>query len=226
MSRAAATAKGSASDRHAENKAEKKDPERYHHGNLRPALIRTGLEILVKEGPESLSLRDVARRVGVSHAAPYRHFADKNELIVAIADEGFTMLEARLKDAIAKAPADNAAEQFRALGMAYVMFAFENRQYIKVMFGPYVFDYVRFPELERKVMFGLRTLETCFTNGQAKGQIKKRNLNVMVMSSFSIVHGVAMLLAEGRSTLNDMNAPQLTVFANEMLENFITGIKA
>jgi AcrR family transcriptional regulator len=68
----------------------------YHHGELRPALLRAAAKILEKEGREAISLRDLARRAGVSHGAPYRHFADRQALLAALADEGFALLPPRL----------------------------------------------------------------------------------------------------------------------------------
>src|SRR5215467_12607566 len=71
----------------------------YHHGDLRAALIRAGLAILAEEGVQALTLRAAARRAGVSHNAPYRHFADKEALLAAIAEEGFIDLAARVEEA-------------------------------------------------------------------------------------------------------------------------------
>src|SRR5260370_8363924 len=71
----------------------------YHHGDLRAALIQAGLAILAEEGAQALTLRAAARRAGVSHSAPYRHFADKEALLAAIAEEGFTQLAQRLEQA-------------------------------------------------------------------------------------------------------------------------------
>ncbi|HWZ19753.1 MAG TPA: helix-turn-helix domain-containing protein, partial [Ktedonobacteraceae bacterium] len=71
-----------------ESHVERQKPKPYHHGDLRNALIQAGLEILAEGGAQELDLRKVARRAGVSHAAPYRHFADKQALVAAINEEG------------------------------------------------------------------------------------------------------------------------------------------
>ena len=67
--------------------------ESYHHGDLRTALLDAALDIIADTGPRGLSIREVARRAGVSHAAPYRHFNDKDDLIVAVVERGFDLLQ-------------------------------------------------------------------------------------------------------------------------------------
>lgn len=74
----------------------------YHHGDLRVALLRASLDLMREQGDHRLTLREVARRVGVSHAAPFRHFRDKNALLAAIAEEGFLRLTACLNTAVLK----------------------------------------------------------------------------------------------------------------------------
>ncbi|HEV2530487.1 TetR/AcrR family transcriptional regulator [Phenylobacterium sp.] len=103
----------------------------YHHGDLRRALVDAARRILEAEGPTALSLRAVAREAGVSPAAPYHHFKDKAELLDAIADEGWQMLDAAM--AKAKAEAEPRGK-LTALGIAYVCFARENPALYRVMY--------------------------------------------------------------------------------------------
>jgi AcrR family transcriptional regulator len=106
----------------------------YHHGDLREALIEAALEIIGEIGPPGLTIREVARRAGVSHAAPYRHFADKDELILAVVERGFEMLDADVRRARAAAGEDPIA-QFAASGEAYLGFALGYPTYYQVMFS-------------------------------------------------------------------------------------------
>jgi AcrR family transcriptional regulator len=98
----------------------------YHHGDLRAAILRAAGEQLEKHGIAALSLRDAARRAGVSHNAPYRHFPSRESLLTAIATEGFELLNSEL----GKRPA---AE----MGLAYVEFALGHPQRFRLMFGGY-----------------------------------------------------------------------------------------
>src|SRR5216117_2127251 len=107
----------------------------YHHGNLRTALLRAAGERLEKQGITALSLREAARRAGVSHNAPYRHFADREALLAALAAEGFAMLAERLR-----------GQPGREMGEAYVRFALEQPQRFRLMFGG-LLPIARYPEL-------------------------------------------------------------------------------
>lgn len=98
----------------------------YHHGALRRAVLDAALDVLATEGPEALRLRDLARRIGVSHAAPAHHFGDRAGLLTAIAAEGFELL----------AEALDGTGDLLAMGVAYVRFGTERRAHFEVMFRP------------------------------------------------------------------------------------------
>lgn len=99
----------------------------YHHGNLRRAIIDAALEAITESGPAGWSLRELARRAGVSHAAPAHHFGDKTGLLTAVAAEGFEVFADTL---------ERAAENVLEVGVAYVRFATGHRPYFEVMFRP------------------------------------------------------------------------------------------
>ncbi|MFF8846654.1 TetR/AcrR family transcriptional regulator [Streptomyces sp. NPDC015127] len=98
----------------------------YHHGDLRHAVLTAALDVIAAEGPDALSLRDLARRAGVSHAAPAHHFKDRTGLLTAIAAEGYGLLA----DALADAP------DLRERGIAYIRFAIDHPAHFQIMFQP------------------------------------------------------------------------------------------
>jgi len=104
--------------------------ETYHHGDLRRALLDAAAEAINESGPAALSLRDLARRAGVSHAAPTHHFGDKKGLLTALAAEGFEQLAAALAQTHA------ATGSFLELGVTYVRFATTHRAHFEVMWRP------------------------------------------------------------------------------------------
>lgn len=106
--------------------------DRYHHGDLRHALVEAALELLAEGGTEALGLRELARRVGVSAAAPYRHFRDKQALIQAVAAAGFEMFLAAVEGARAEVAPE---EQLGAMAEAYVHFALRYPRLYRLMFS-------------------------------------------------------------------------------------------
>jgi AcrR family transcriptional regulator len=104
----------------------------YHHGDLRAACVRAAVELLEEGGQSALSLRAVARRAGVSAAAPYRHYADREALVSAVAAVGYRELAARLA---AAHPAPSTPEQLASVAVAYVKFAIERPALFRIMFG-------------------------------------------------------------------------------------------
>ena len=113
-------------------------PSAYHHGDLPQALVATAAELIDESGPAGFSLREVARRAGVSHAAPAHHFGSARGLLTAVAAEGFRRLTAAMREALGGV--DDPAERLAALGRAYVQTAVDNAGYAAVMFRPDLVD--------------------------------------------------------------------------------------
>ena len=108
----------------------------YHHGDLRRTIVKAALEILRETQSLEFSLRELARRAGVSHNAPYKHFADKRELLAAVSAAGFEMLTKRMAREVARL--DNPREQLFAMLRAYVDHGVENPALYSLMFGGYL----------------------------------------------------------------------------------------
>src|SRR5688572_20608478 len=117
-------------------RAVRKRPDRYHHGDLRRALVQEAVRTIHKNGVDSLTLRAVGEQLGVSRTALYRHFADKAALLAAVAGEGFRLF--RLELLAAWQQGRNAREGFDAMGVAYVRFAIRNPSHYRIMFGGFV----------------------------------------------------------------------------------------
>jgi AcrR family transcriptional regulator len=160
----------------------------YHHGNLREALVATGIEMLDEDGAESLSLRKVARRVGVSHNAPYQHFADKEALLAAIAQEGFAMLEAAMA---AAAPDDTPPTRPALLDLCtvYVRFALTHRAHFAVMFGP--LEQLDYPDLYAASQSALGRLATFVGAMQAAGTLRGADPTGPTLTIWFLLHGIA-----------------------------------
>lgn len=167
----------------------------YHHGDLRAALIAAGLAILAEEGAAALTVRAAARRAGVSHNAPYRHFADKTALLAAIAQEGFEALAADLERARAGA-GETARTQLAATGWAYVRYALAHPDHMRVMFGDLSPIPSGYPELAAAGARAFSVLVTVLEEGQARGEIIEGDPRQVALTAWGLVHGLSLLLLD------------------------------
>jgi AcrR family transcriptional regulator len=160
----------------------------YHHGDLRRALLEQVLQMVAERGDASeLTLREVARRAGVSHAAPYRHFRDKEELLAALASEGFENLSRAMHDA--RLGADDPLRRFVCTGLAYLRFASEHRGYLALMHGPDVAK-GRTPELQRAANDSFQVLKLLASDAGVTDEVEARRFGVLV---WSFLYGLALL---------------------------------
>lgn len=172
-------------------------PKPYHHGDLRHALIQAGLELLSEGGAAALDLRKVARRAGVSHAAPYRHFADKQALVAAINAEGFRWLAERIQSTLLEAPGD-AFEQLQAIARAYVQFAREHPWLMREMFSGLTIEREAFPDLSTASKAVFKLYVEVVKQGQEEGRIIDGDPGALAGVLWSLLHGVAMLTIENQ----------------------------
>lgn len=169
---------------------------RYHHGNLRHALVEAAAQLLQEEGVERLTLRGVARRAGVSHTAPYHHFADRRALIAALAAAGFRDLRQAMVDRMA-APQESPARRLQATGMAAILFAARKPDHYRLMFGPVLADRSGYPDLEKAareafevIVMGLREADVTTDREDSARKIG--------IAAWAMVHGLAMLVVDGQ----------------------------
>lgn len=169
----------------------------YHHGDLKNALILAGVEILGKEGVSGLSLRRVAQSAGVSHAAPYAHFADKQALIAAISTAGYERLYGAILKAAERHAGDPGAELLEG-AWAYVKFALDDPDHFKVTLSGVVDrekDYPGYVEMSEKCYeLVLRIVEEC----QAAGVLRPGPSELVAVSVWSLMHGLVSLVLENQ----------------------------
>lgn len=180
------------------------EPRPYHHGDLRRALIDAALALVTEEQDWSFSLREVARRAGVSHNAPYNHFTDKRDLLGAVAAVGFEMLRARMLQGTTKLRGADA--ELNAAAQAYVGFAAENPALYRLMFGPALAE----GAVERPAttqMAGAEAkavLEGIILRGARSGLFAlapedQAELGMATLSFWSAAHGLAMLIVDAKA---------------------------
>lgn len=160
----------------------------YHHGDLKAALLEAAAALLDEGGVAAVSLREAARRVGVTPAATYRHFADKEALLAALATQGFEAFSKAMQQAVRKAP-----EPFAAMGVAYVRFAVRHPGMFRLMFGPAVADRSRSPELQAAIAKSTQVFDQGLKmRGDAAG-----DAGLAALRAWALMHGLAMLSLDG-----------------------------
>jgi AcrR family transcriptional regulator len=169
----------------------------YHHGDLKNALIQAGIDILSKDGVNGLSLRRVARRAGVSHAAPYAHFADKQALVAAISTEGYQKLYRKVYNAAQNHRGDPLRQLVEG-AWAYAEFALNDTDHFKITLSGVVEkekDHPAFVEISRESFkLVVELVEAC----QKAGVLNQGPSDLMAASVWGLVHGFVSLVLEGQ----------------------------
>jgi AcrR family transcriptional regulator len=164
----------------------------YHHGNLRAELLDKAIGQLQEMGAEELSLRALARAVGVSQTAPYRHFADKGELLAAMATRGYRDLLAALRAAGDRSPGCP-TEQLIGFAHAYVDYAAGQPQLFKLMFGPAVQPAEKYPDLRAASRETFLLVQTILHKGMELGQFRQQDHLYLANAAWAGIHGLATL---------------------------------
>jgi AcrR family transcriptional regulator len=189
----------------------------YHHGDLRAALVATAKQLIAERGVEGFTLREAARRVGVSHVAAYRHFAESRSLLAAVAEHGFRRLGERL-GAARKSAAAALEPQLRAILAAYLRFCWEEPALTEVMFGPRISRGGTFPDLEAAVEESLGTIAEAIAAHAPPAVLRERSPRQLGIVLWTFVHGFATLshdkaaypnAAEAAAAFDDALTPML-----------------
>ena len=191
----------------------------YHHGNLREALLETAFRLFDSEGADAISMRALAREAGVSSAAPFRHFADKQLLLDAIAERAASELRRKLDEATAEC--SDALTQFRSMTVAYVRFAADH---------PALFDLVHSTPSVSGSFLGevnderrLKLIALIY-EGQNAGLIPEADPELIALTSEALTHGLARMIVDRHPrvrTLSSEDVRKLALAATHLLQ---TGI--
>jgi AcrR family transcriptional regulator len=194
----------------------RKKADAYHHGDLRRAVLREALRTIQAQGVAALTLRAVAEELGVSRTALYRHFADKQALLGAVASEGFRTLRSALVAAWESEGRGWAG--FEAMGRAYVRFALDHPSHYRVMFGSAP---VAGAAADDPATDAFQALVDALVEEQERGAVRNDPPLLLALFVWSMVHGIAMLALDGQLKDGAPPAEVLMEFANERLR---TGI--
>jgi AcrR family transcriptional regulator len=194
---------------------------RYHHGDLRNALLEEAVRVLAEGGVETFTLRELARRVGVNHRAVYRHFEDKRALLAAVAEEGYRLLAASMQRAVEESGAEDTTERVLAAAKAYVVFGVAERARYEVMFGPRLNEDERFPALEEAIFQTVRLLSRELR--RVAPDVPKERIRDAGIALLAAVHGLVTLRLSRRIRVR---RELLSGYAGKVLGPVVQGIVA
>ncbi len=167
----------------------------YHHGDLKNALIQAGIKILAEEGIEGFSLRKVAREAGVTHSAPYAHFADKQALIAAISTDGYHKVYERINAVVEQFP-DDPLRQFIETAWVYVSFGFDEPDHFKITFSGSVEREREYPALVEMTGKTFDALRQLIIRCQQADLIDRGEPDLAAVTVWGFVHGFVHLIQE------------------------------
>lgn len=173
-------------------KLKRKPKGTYHHPDLQGALVEAALQTIRKDGVDSLTLRDVGLRLGVSRTALYRHFKDKSALLARLALEGFRIFHQTLQSAVDQAHA-NKKEPLEEMGVAYVTFAMANQSHYKTMFSDAICTWGDYPDLALEADGAFAVLVNTIAAEQRAGRIVAEDPARLAQVIWAGVHGLATL---------------------------------
>ncbi|HMV80209.1 MAG TPA: TetR/AcrR family transcriptional regulator [Leptospiraceae bacterium] len=188
----------------------------YHHKDLKNRIIKEALRILQSEGIHGLSLRKIAKKLGTSHAAPHRHFQDKNQLLAEISEKGFLILQKMIVQNMEHETVPS--KKLKKYGESYIRFAAEYPQYFRVMFGENFYEKNSYPECEKAGMDAFNLLLTVISECMEKKEFAKGNPLASAISAWSAVHGLSSLIVDNRLEIfQEMNFNTDTAFLSEIV---------
>jgi AcrR family transcriptional regulator len=201
-----------------------KSKKSYFHGNLREAILTTSLKLIEKSGIDQLSIREVAKATGVTHQAPYRHFKDREELLAALAQDGFEKLYIDMSKFVEGIidPMDRAIK----IGEGYFQWATSNKEHFRLMFNRNVPDYDTSVGLKAASAKILELVLSVVAENQAAGNIRKVDDTRLVARQFwAAVHGVSLLFIDNqfKPLIEDLNLGQQLI--KDIVTNLVNGLR-
>ncbi len=179
----------------------------YHHGNLRRALIDASVELLGELGSAEFTLREAARRVGVDHRAAYRHFADREGLLAAVAEESYTALVEAMRTALADTPSP-VRERLLVIAVTYVTFAVASPGRYQVVMGENTYEHI--PTTSAAIASSFALLRAEVAAGIENGELRPGDPTEIAAWFWSCVHGLAHLILVRRVKVKPSLVAQFT----------------
>lgn len=200
-------------------------PKAYHHGDLRRVLVAAALELAEEGGSDAVSVREAARRAGVSPGAPFRHFSSRDALMRAVAEEAQRRFRSWIAAAIGDRPSADPLTRLRAFGIAYLRWAMNNPAHFEVISSTRYFDQDQSPVVREDNAELIDMTEQLLADACAQGQLRSSDIRTMKIAGRAMVYGFARMNIDGhfpRWGIADAEADQI---AEAIVSLFVDGLK-
>lgn len=199
----------------------------YHHGDLRRALIEEALRLAAEGGPDVVTVREVARRVGVSSGAPFRHFPDRTTLLTAVAEEAMTRFRQEILRALEAAAGKSPLERLRAVGAAYLRWAVRHPTYFEVISSRRLIDYEGSAGLRADNEAVQRLMAGLIEEARLKGDVRDdADARLIVVAGRALVYGLARMKVDDHYASWGLEAGEVERVMDDALGLFIAGLAA
>jgi AcrR family transcriptional regulator len=205
-------------------RADRAAPKPYHHGDLRRVLIDAALQLVGESGPAAVSVREAARRAGVSPGAPFRHFASRDALMQAVAEEAQRRFRAEIEAALSEAPAGDPLVRFRALGLAYLRWAMRNPTHFEIISSRRFFDHDNAEGVSADNAELVALTERTLAEAFAQGQLRPVDLKGVQIAGRALVYGFARMNIDGHFPRWGVDGAEAERTAAAIIDLFIEGI--
>jgi AcrR family transcriptional regulator len=199
-------------------------PKPYHHGDLRRVLIDAALQLVGEGGPDAVSVREAARRAGVSPGAPFRHFPSRDALMQAVAEEAQRRFRAEIEAALSEAEAGDPLARFRALGLAYVRWAMRNPTHFEILSSRRFFDHDKDAGVSADNAELIELTERTLAEAFAHGQLRSGSLKTVQIAGRALVYGFARMNIDGHFPRWGVGAAEAVRTAEAIIDLFIEGV--
>jgi len=169
----------------------------YRHGNLREALIEAAVQLVEEVGPDNVSVRETAKRAGVSPGAPFRHFANKTALMTAVAEQAMALFRAEVIQAVESVAGKDPMARFEAVGAAYLHWAIHNPTHFQIISTRNLIDWGRSESLREDNRIVRSLMEQAITEAQQQNRLRSDNIAEIHIAGRALVYGLGRMFIDG-----------------------------
>jgi AcrR family transcriptional regulator len=196
----------------------------YHHGDLRRVLIDAAMQLVGEGGPEAVSVREAARRAGVSPGAPFQHFPSRDALMNAVAEEAQRRFRAEIEASLADASPDDPLDRFRRLGMAYLRWAMRNPTHFEIISSRRFFNHNRSAGVTSDNAELIALTERLLADAFSAGQLGPVDLKQVRIAGRALVYGFARMHIDGHLPRWGVADAEVEQTAAGIIDLFVAGI--